>query len=181
MTLDDGRCIDVNETFKEDKAEARSVDIAAVLREAIEFLRASVPATIEFEVRIAPAATVLGDTNQLHQVFMNFVTNAAQAIGTVMGTISVSLSPARKRAPGDEAGLREWIRPSVADTGCGMDEATAARIFDPFFTTRDVGRGTGLGLSVVHGIVARHAGHIDVESTLGSGTMFKVYFPAAAT
>jgi len=166
---------------EESKAKVTAVDVAAVLREAVEFLRASVPATIGFEVSIAPVAPVLGDANQLHQVVMNLVTNASQAIGAAMGTISLGLSTARKDAPGDDAGVREWICLSVADTGCGMDEMTAARIFDPFFTTKDVGEGTGLGLSVVHGIVARHAGHIDVRSAPGRGTTFKVYFPAAAT
>jgi PAS domain S-box-containing protein len=133
-------------------AEAAAVDVTAVLREAMEFLRATLPATIKFELSLAPVAAVLGDASQLHRVVINLVTNAAQAIGTALGTIAVSLYSSRNAAA---AGAREeWTCLAVADTGCGMEEGTLSRIFDPFFTTKGVGEGTGLGLSVVHGMAS---------------------------
>src|SRR6185312_1664532 len=98
---------------------------------------------------------------------VNLVTNAAQAIGTAMGTITVELRQDRDAA----------ICLAVRDTGCGMDEATAARIFEPFFTTKDVGQGTGLGLSLVHGIVSSHGGRIKMTSRVGEGTIFEICLP----
>jgi signal transduction histidine kinase len=145
------------------------IDLAAVLREALGLMRATVPTSIRFAEEIAPVPPMAGDANQLHQVIVNLVTNAAHAIGAAHGTITVGL-----RA--DDAGLRFW----VSDTGCGMDEATKARIFEPFFTTKEVGKGTGLGLAVVHGIVKQHGGRIEAESAPGRGTRFDVVFPLRA-
>jgi PAS domain S-box-containing protein len=144
-----------------------AVDLAAVLRDALRLMRATVPTSIGIAEEIAPVPALAGDPNQLHQVIVNLVTNAAHAIGDGHGTITVGL---RK----DGAALRL----SVADTGCGMDEATKARIFEPFFTTKEVGKGTGLGLAVVHGIVKQHGGRIEVESAPGRGTRFDVILPA---
>lgn len=165
----------------EKRAEHTAVDATAVMREAMDLLRVAVPATIKFELSIAPVATVLGDAGQLQQVVTNLVTNAVQAIGEAMGRISVSLHSSKNEALAGEAGLREWTCLSVADTGCGMDEAILGRIFEPFFTTKNVGEGTGLGLSVVHGIVASHGGHVDVRSTPGQGTIFTIYLPAVSS
>jgi signal transduction histidine kinase len=145
-----------------------SVDVAAVLREALQMMRATVPANIRLETAIASAPRVIGDANQLHQVIVNLMTNAAQAIGAAMGTITVGLDA-------DPDGAR--LRLSVSDTGCGMDETTRMRVFEPFFTTKEVGEGTGLGLSVAHGIVGDHGGDIAVESTPGQGTRLDVFLP----
>jgi PAS domain S-box-containing protein len=146
------------------------VDLAAVLRDALKLMRATVPTTIALAEDITPAPVVTGDPNQLHQVIVNLVTNAAQAIGEAHGRITVGLRR-------DTAGAaRFW----VMDTGCGMDEATKARIFEPFFTTKAVGKGTGLGLSVVHGIIKEHGGRIEIESTPGRGSRFDVILPAQA-
>jgi PAS domain S-box-containing protein len=154
---------------KEDVESRReSVDVAAVLREALRLMRATVPSSIHLEEDIAPVPPVTGDPNQLHQVIVNLVANAAHAIGDGHGTVTVGL-----RADGDGATLRFW----VADTGCGMDEATKVRIFEPFFTTKEVGKGTGLGLSVVHGIIKEHGGRIEVQSAPGKGTRFDVVLP----
>jgi PAS domain S-box-containing protein len=155
---------------KEDSDLRRDgVDLAAVLGDALKLMRATVPTSITLAEEIAPV-TVTGDPNRLHQVIVNLVTNAAQAIGEAHGTITVG---SRQDADG---AARFW----VADTGCGMDEATKARIFEPFFTTKAVGDGTGLGLSVVHGIIKDHGGRIDVESAPGRGTRFDVVLPARA-
>jgi PAS domain S-box-containing protein len=152
---------------KEESGRRREdVDLAAVLSDALQLMRAIVPTSIRLTAEIAPSPTITGDANQLHQVIVNLVANAAQAIGDAHGTITVGLHP-------DGGTLRLW----VADTGCGMDEATKARIFEPFFTTKEVGKGTGLGLAVVHGIIKEHGGRIEVESVPGRGTRFDILLP----
>jgi PAS domain S-box-containing protein len=156
---------------RKEERRQESVDVAAVLRDALQLMRATVPSTIRLAEEIAAVPPVTGDPNQLHQVIVNLVTNAAQAIGEAMGTITVGLRP-----EADGAALRLW----VADTGSGMDEAMKARIFEPFFTTREVGKGTGLGLAVVHGIIKDHGGSIEVESAPGQGTRFDIVLPLQA-
>jgi PAS domain S-box-containing protein len=146
-----------------------AVDLGALLHDALRMMRASLPATIRIEQTVAPISRVLGDASELHQVIVNLVTNAAQAIGDALGAILVRLAPA---ADGGH------VRLSVADTGCGMSEETKARVFEPFFTTKDAGKGTGLGLSVVHGIVKEHGGSITVDSAPGRGTSFEILLPA---
>ncbi len=141
----------------------------------MKMLRATMPSTVKMEARIAPVPPMLGDPDKLNQVVTNLVTNAGQAIGNRMGTITVEV--ACVPSPDNGAGL-PMIRLSVRDSGAGMDEATLARIFEPFFTTKSVGEGTGLGLSVVHGIVGEHGGQIVVESRLAEGTRFDVFLPA---
>jgi PAS domain S-box-containing protein len=154
-----------------EQQERRSLEMGDVLREALGMLRASLPTTIRLAEAIVPAPPVLGDRSELHQVIINVVTNAAQAIGAAHGTVTVGLAP-------DPDGRH--VRVSIEDTGCGMSEATKARIFEPFFTTKEVGQGTGLGLSVVHGIVTEHGGRIEVDSAPGRGTRFDVILPSAA-
>jgi PAS domain S-box-containing protein len=166
---------------QEERAEKTVLDPAAVLQTATDMLRASIPATISMELRVEPVPRLLGDAGQIQQVVINLVTNAAQAIGGAMGTVTVALGTPSERPRGvasDGQDLNEWMCLSVSDTGCGMDEATQRRIFEPFFTTKGVGLGTGLGLSVVHGIVAAHGGHIELSSAPGKGSTFTLYFPA---
>jgi len=164
---------------REEKLETCAIDFPAVLREAMELLRASLPATIRLETRISPVPPIVANAGQLSQVIVNLVTNASQAIGAEMGVIDVSLEPATApdAATGGKGGA--WVRLAIADSGCGMDAATRRRIFEPFFTTKDVGQGAGLGLSVVHGIVAAHGGTIEVSSRPGDGTRFDILLPAA--
>jgi signal transduction histidine kinase len=145
-----------------------SFDLAAVATDAFLLLRASIPASIRIERAFAPAPQIHGDPGQLHQVIVNLVTNAMHAIGAAQGIITVAIAPEPDGS---------HVRLSVSDTGCGMDDATQARIFDPFFTTKSVGQGTGLGLAVVHGIVADHGGRIDVASAPQKGTCLSVVFP----
>jgi signal transduction histidine kinase len=145
------------------------IDLEAVVRHGLRMLRAGLPATISLIEEISPVPPLLGDACQLRNVLVNLVTNAAQAITTATGTISVRL-----------AAHNSVISLSVADTGVGMSPHIIERIFEPFYTTKDVGEGTGLGLSVVHGIVTGHDGRIEVSSTLGEGTMFTVLLPAVA-
>jgi PAS domain S-box-containing protein len=156
---------------KEDETPPQiDVDIANVLQDALPLMRATLPASIQMEEDIAPTPPITGDPNQLHQVIINLVANAAQAIGQAVGSITVSL----RQDAGDGQ-----LRLSVADTGCGMDEATLGRIFEPFFTTKKVGEGTGLGLSVVQGIIQVHGGRIEVQSTPGCGSRFDIFLPLA--
>lgn len=153
-----------------------------VVDEALRLLRSLLPAGVRLNVRLLDAALpVLADATQVQQVLMNLCTNAWQAMGPVPGDITVVLEPVRldpvqalalgRLAPGDYARL------SVADNGPGMDETTQRRIFEPFFTTKAPGSGTGLGLSVVHGIVQAHRGAITVHSVRGEGSRFDVYLP----
>ena len=115
---------------------------------------------------VEPKARILGFPGQVDQVLMNLLTNAAQAIGAKGGTISVTARNQDAR-----------VLLTVADDGAGIPADVLPRIFDPFFTTKDVGEGSGLGLSIVHGIIERHGGHIDVESQPGQGTKFLISFP----
>jgi PAS domain S-box-containing protein len=155
---------------KEENAQRQeNIDLAGVLRDALQLMRATVPTSIRLVEEITPAPPIIGDPNQLHQVIVNLVANAAHAIGEAHGTITVGL-----RTDGDV------VRICVGDTGSGMDAATKARIFEPFFTTKQVGTGTGLGLAVVHGIVKQHGGRIDVESAPGRGTRFDIVIPLKA-
>jgi two-component system, cell cycle sensor histidine kinase and response regulator CckA len=154
--------------------EKHPVDLAALTREALTLLRASIPATIRIVEDIDDVQPVLGDPGQLHQVIVNIATNGAQAIDARMGQLTVSLKENRRRDPITNQKL---VALAIQDTGVGMDAHTMSRIFDPFFTTKPVGEGTGLGLSVVHGIVTDHGGLIEVESHIGAGTQFRIYLP----
>jgi PAS domain S-box-containing protein len=154
---------------KEDEARPKqSVDVASVLGAALRLMSATVPTSIRIVEAIEPVPRVNGDPGQLEQVVVNMITNAIQAIGDAHGAITVSLRP-------DGDGRHACL--SIADTGCGMDDATLSRIFEPFFTTKPVGEGTGLGLSVVHGIIEAHGGRIEVKSTQGAGSCFSIILP----
>jgi two-component system cell cycle sensor histidine kinase/response regulator CckA len=131
-------------------------------------LRAGLPSTIRLEADLADVPTILADPSQLFQVVLNVIANASHAIGSAHGTITLRLDH------GDS-----FVRIVISDTGRGMDEATQRRIFEPFFTTKAPGEGSGLGLAVVHGIIANHGGRIDVKSTPQAGTVFTILLPKA--
>jgi signal transduction histidine kinase len=152
----------------------QEVDLGAVIRETLQMLRASLPATVVIVERVSDVPTVLGDSGQLQQVVVNMMTNAAQAIGGKIGKVTVSLSTVVE----DRA---SYVCLAIADTGCGMDKDTLARIFEPFFTTKTVGEGTGLGLAVAHGIVLSHGGYISARSASGEGSELTVMLPSLAT
>jgi signal transduction histidine kinase len=165
---------------RKEKAETQVFDLRNVAAEAISLLRASVPPMIRIDEAIAEIPLMAGYPGRLHQVIVNLVVNASQAIGDGAGTIGIALDA----VPGDLIGqdannsAAPTIRLSVRDSGRGMDEATIKRIFEPFFTTKKQGEGTGLGLSVVQGIIAEHGGTITAESRVGHGTCFNVLLPA---
>jgi signal transduction histidine kinase len=164
--------------FSRDQETAKTtVDLAATTRACLQMLRATVPATVLLNEEIAPVPLIHADAGQLQQIIVNLVTNARQAIGNHLGTITVAVSPlgqSQMRADGSQ-----FVLLRVSDTGCGMDAETKNRIFEPFFTTKEVGEGTGLGLSVVHGIVTDHGGRIEVTSQPGCGTEFAIFLPIA--
>jgi PAS domain S-box-containing protein len=155
------------------------VDLAVVVREALRMLRASLPATLHIVEQLNDVPSIFGDLLGLHQVVVNLVTNAAQAIGGVIGTITVRVWAARESEASPQQGVVEpIIYLSVADTGTGIPAAELDRIFEPFFTTKDVGESTGLGLSVAHGIITSHGGKIAVRSEPGKGAEFTISLPA---
>jgi PAS domain S-box-containing protein len=162
----------------------RVVNVQTVMEEALRLLRASLPATIEIRVSHETGTPdIAADATQIHQVIMNLGANAAHAVGDHAGLLEFQLAPvtvdASLAATSPELREGHYARLRVRDNGCGMDRATVERIFEPFFTTKKPGHGTGLGLSVVHGIVKGHGGAITVYSTRSQGTAFHVYLPAA--
>lgn len=162
--------------------EAKPVDIRLILKEALTLLRATLPATIDIKQKIMPEeAAVLADPTQIHQIVMNLCTNAAQAMSKSGGLLEVNLSGVSINATGaalhPDLRVGRYLKLSVQDTGCGIDPAIRDRIFDPFFSTKKAKEGTGLGLSVVYGIVKSCSGAIDVQSVVGQGATFTVYLP----
>ena len=158
------------------------LQIASIAKEALKLLRATIPATIEIRQEITSSATVLADATQIHQVIMNLCTNAYQAMLETGGILAVSVREVDHAAdtqsmPHEELPTGRYLVLEVSDTGSGMDRETQKKIFDPYFTTKELGRGTGLGLAVVHGIVKSHGGKISVYSELGQGSTFRIFLP----
>ncbi len=167
--------------FSRNKAEERvPVQIHLIANEALKLLRATIPTTIEIIQNIDPTCgNILAEPTQIHQVLLNICTNAAQAMDAEGGTLTVSLGGCKltENTSLDSTKSKEYIRLSVKDTGPGIDDDLHDRIFDPYFTTKEVGKGSGMGLAVVAGIVRSHGGIIQVGSKPGEGSEFKVLFP----
>jgi nitrogen-specific signal transduction histidine kinase/CheY-like chemotaxis protein len=165
-------------------AETMPVRASVVAREALKFMRATIPSSIEIQSRIDEASgVVLSNSVELHQIIMNLCTNAVHAIGSQAGLLEVDVrnvrvDPAMRKADLVDLEPGPHVRISVRDSGHGMSPEVMGRIFDPYFTTKDKEIGTGLGLAVVHGIVKKNGGAITVESGVGKGTAFDVYLPA---
>jgi PAS domain S-box-containing protein len=162
--------------------ERSTVDLNLLVGDSLRMLRAMLPAGVDLTLRTDHRPhLVLGDSVQIHQLILNLGTNAWHALGTKPGRITVSVGHLLVDA--DLARRLGNLRPgphavlAVTDTGVGMSETTLTRIFEPFFTTKPTGHGTGLGLSVVHGIVQAHDGAIEVTSKEGAGASFRVYLP----
>jgi signal transduction histidine kinase/ActR/RegA family two-component response regulator len=168
---------------RQDNSKPEVIEVAPVASEALKLLRAVLPAGVDIRTQFsADVPAVSADSTQLHQILMNLATNAADAMQERGGVIEVSVDAitVSRDLMQTCADLHEgrYTRLSVTDTGCGMSRSTLEHIFDPFFTTKPQGQGTGLGLSVVHGIMKNHGGAVTVYSDLGKGTTFRLYFPA---
>jgi PAS domain S-box-containing protein len=167
--------------------EMQSVNLAALTREALRLMRASLPSTVEIRAEIdEEAGEATADPSQIHQVIMNLCSNAAHAMKAKGGILSVKLSrlhfPDCGKPPRSaESSSNTWLRLDVSDTGHGMEAEVRERIFEPYFSTKPPSEGTGLGLAVVHGIVENHGGAIEVYSRPGQGTTFRILLPAVAS
>lgn len=167
------------------QTDLKPIQLALVVEESVRLLRALFPARVSLQVNQADdVPLVLADATLMEQVIINLATNSMQAMQGKAGQIDITLDCVAT-ASGNRSQIETnqpsksnpWVRIIVSDNGCGMDAAVQARIFEPFFTTKNVGEGTGLGLSVVHGIVTSHEGTISVESKPGEGTSFTICLP----
>jgi signal transduction histidine kinase len=158
---------DLRDFSRVDSADWASVDIHAVLDSALQVVASELKYKAEVIKEFAPLPPVLCSATQLGQVFVNLLVNAAQAIDG-RGTITLRTGTAHDSV---------WIE--ISDTGAGMSAETQKRIFEPFYTTKPVGQGTGLGLSISWDIVERHGGSLEVQSSLGHGTCFRMTLPTS--
>ncbi|MCL7487768.1 MAG: PAS domain S-box protein [Desulfobulbaceae bacterium] len=167
---------------RQDSEKFSPVEVHVIIKEALKLLRSTIPSTIEIKQEIEPkCGYVLANPTQIHQVLMNLCTNAYHAMRESGGVLGVTLKQVSISA-GDfvrNINLRPgpYLMLEVSDTGTGMNKETLARIFEPYFTTKAQGEGTGMGLSVVHGIIKSHGGNITVYSEPGRGSTFRVYLP----
>jgi signal transduction histidine kinase/ActR/RegA family two-component response regulator len=164
------------------KKERKPLMIQPIIKESLKLLRASLPSTIEIRQNIDnKCGAILADPTQIYQVMMNLCTNAYHAMREKGGILEVTLTEVNIDSPDLPLNLDlnqgPYLRLAISDTGHGMDRAVVERIFDPYFTTKAPGEGTGLGLSVVHGIIRSHDGYITVYSEPGEGTTFYIYLP----
>jgi len=160
------------------------VQVHLIVKEALKLLRASIPSSIDIRQDIdCQCGTIIANPTELHQIIINLCTNAAQEMENKDGVLSVSLEqldlPSDNLQKDPTLTPGPYVKLSVSDTGHGIDPDNIDRIFDPYFTTKEVGKGSGMGLAVVHGIVKRHNGMITIESKPAEGTTFNVFFPKA--
>ncbi|MBF0481410.1 MAG: PAS domain S-box protein, partial [Desulfovibrionaceae bacterium] len=165
-----------------DKEEFSPVDVAAVIRDTLHMLEASLPRNIKATARLnAHGARISGNATRIQQVLMNLCANAFQAMRETGGRLDIELS--EEELPGQPQGAAAtppgYLKIAVTDTGPGIPPGVADKIFDPFFTTKPKGEGTGLGLSVAHGIIKAHGGMIGLDSAPGEGARFVIYLPKA--
>ncbi len=160
----------------------KPIQLQPIIAEVLNLLKASLPPSVEIRQQLDPRiGTVLADSTHIHQIVMNLCTNANHAMIKTGGILEVKLEAVKvdqkfaEKIPNLKKG--EYIRLSISDTGHGMDIKTKERIFEPFFTRKEVGSGSGLGLSVVHGIINNYDGAIVVDSSPGIGTTFSIYLP----
>jgi len=163
----------------EDVSQPIQVDI--IIKEVIKLIRSSIPAVIEIRQSITSDSLILGNPTQIHQILMNLCSNAAYAMEDKGGILDIALKDIviehASRFEKTELKPGHYLQLTLADTGTGIPSDIIHSIFEPYFTTKPVGEGTGLGLSMVHGIVKSYGGQVTVESELGKGTVFTIYLP----
>lgn len=166
---------------RKQQQELVPISVQSVLQEVVQLIRATLPSTIEIKAEIDPnCGAVMSDATMLHQVVMNLCTNGAQAMEYSGGILEISLFPTEiKTADPNLPDLQpgNYITLQVQDSGIGIPEDHLEHIFDPYFTTKDIGKGSGMGLAVVHGVIRNHQGDIKVESLVGKGSSFTIYLP----
>jgi PAS domain S-box-containing protein len=155
------------------KSEMTLLDCSAVIEQVIDIIEHSFPKQIQIEKHLIKPLNILGDVDHLYQVFLNIAINARDAM-TDGGTLSFQAEHFY-----DSSKKQSFAVVHITDTGTGIPDEVKERMFEPFFTTKEVGKGTGLGLAIVHGIMKEHRGAIQVESKVGKGTRFSLYFPLA--
>ena len=169
---------------RQEEQQFHSLELQSIIEDSLSLVQTTLKKNIKLVREIdSDCGAILGDTTQLQQVMVNLCTNAAHALGQQEpGTLSVSLKAveinadsAREQAVELDSGYYACVK--VSDTGCGMPQEVQERIFEPYFTTKKQGEGTGFGLSIVHGIVRKHRGAITVDSEIGKGSTFTIYFP----
>ncbi len=170
------------EFSRQESGQLKVMQIALVIKEALKLMESSIPGNIEIVQDIdKDCSSIKGDSTRIHQVIMNLVTNACYAMEGAGGKLAISLKEVEIKKPeliNPDMLSGVYTRFTISDTGSGMDKELISKIFVPFFTTKEKSKGTGMGLSVVHGIVIGMGGGIKVESEIGKGTRFHVYLPA---
>jgi signal transduction histidine kinase/DNA-binding response OmpR family regulator len=169
---------------RKDESHIQPTQISAIAKEASKLIRSTIPTSIEVRLTVESNAFAMAEPTQIHQIFMNLFTNAAHAMENDGGILAITIAETTLDksfgsmhtafTPGD------YLKITVSDTGTGISSDKLEKIFDPYFTTKGGKEGTGLGLSVVHGIVRNHGGEITVESKMGQGTTFTIYLPRCA-
>ncbi|WP_176371583.1 PAS domain-containing hybrid sensor histidine kinase/response regulator [Desulfosediminicola flagellatus] len=168
---------------RQSNEEQSPLEVALLVKEVIKFLRSSIPTTIEVKHSLKSNSLILGNPTMIHQVVMNLATNAIHAMKDEQGILDVNLQDIDITSTNPDLGVDfglefgSYIKLKISDNGVGISPEYIKQIFEPYFTTKAQGEGTGLGLSLVHGIVEKYGGKIFVESTLGVGTSFIVYLP----
>ena len=166
---------------RKSEVQKKPLEISQLVEDSMKLLRTSIPTSIEFVLNIPESPNYIhADPTQINQILMNLASNAADAMDEEGGVLEISLEKWAFEKRNQEMNLEpgKYIKLSVKDAGSGIERDDLGRIFDPYFTTKDVGKGTGMGLAIVYGIVKRHGAGIRIETTVGKGTTFELYFPA---
>lgn len=167
---------------RQDNVSKKRISIKSIVEESIKLVRSSIPANIEIKQKIASTVSnIFGNATQINQILINLCSNAADAMPKNNGVLEIKLSDeiSEKKDKSVSGRLPEkCVRLAISDNGIGIEKNILGKIFEPYFTTKNIGKGTGIGLAVVHGIVEEHHGSITVESALGEGTTFTILFPA---
>lgn len=159
-----------------------NISLNETIEAALGLLKPTIPASVALHFQPHCKAMLLADKTQLHQILVNLINNAVDAMdgeGNILIETSIALpQDILPNSSNPSSPTSAWVKIQIKDTGQGMSQSTLERIYEPFFTTKEVGKGTGLGLSIVHSLIEQHQGQIQVNSQLGKGTCFTLLFKA---